>query len=188
MRGHWAVLLTGLLLLTGCSHSDPLDSRYPTADAAVLSYPSIPADSVVLFTESLGQDAVALLTSPKDSSLFVGLADKRMSGWKADSVVPASDMQSAGFTTYRRDNLGSVSDGEIERAKYHAIFGQVAEPRITWVEVSLEGDSLAPVRVNVINGFWLAVFDMTDRARDLKPATIRAGTGEKVLFTHEGAL
>lgn len=151
----WWVSLCVVVLLVGCSPGgEPTFASIDRVVAAELGERAITLQQLNL---SNGERIVLFRTAENPTitaSLFVLSATNK---WRLSGTINRAPLTQQGPISFRRLNQGQADDGNELEAKYHVIFGEVSDPSITWLEITLDDGEAKPARANVVNGTWLIV-------------------------------
>lgn len=173
-------LLVGML--GGCSLTNR--NAPPTYWSANQALDQVPGGvTQILHEEALGQDRLIIFRTSQQNDPQVCLVLGEFGKWHADSVA-YSPLKKIGPLAVARQNFGRVLEGSVVRAKAHVIYGEVSDPNIEWVEVTLTNETK---RAKVENSVWIVAFGMEDFSRDLKPYSIRAGHGSQTMFQQDSS-
>lgn len=151
----WWVSLCLSALLVGCSATGTTAFEDPREVVAA----ELGEQMIALQQKDLTEgDRIVLLRTAENplitASLFVRASSNR---WRLGGSINRAPLVDQGPISFRRLNQGQVTDGNELRAKYHVIFGEVSDPSITWVEITLHEGDRSPQRVSVTNGTWMVI-------------------------------
>lgn len=161
---HRSVRPLGLLflaaLLAGCLSRGPTRPAFPTMQEALGKWVNQPV--TILYQESFDEKRqLVLFRTDRHPGPSPTLLERTGFGrWRVtDSVGLHGELPRAAGLSYSRASLGRVYTqlGTVTtvEAETHVVFGEVLDPAITWVKLTLHEDGAEPIAATVANGLWL---------------------------------
>lgn len=179
-----AILGCLLLALTGCLPGNA--SRFPahpTIDEALAQ--GIRRPVKVAYHEPFGPNRALVLFRTEQEALSATILQQSGANWRmTDGVRLASELTRLGSLAYERADLGQIEQkrGSITQItpEAHVIYGETADPAITWVELTLDAKGAQPIRTPVRDGVWAVVVPPEHQWTWF---FLRAGDGQGQRFT-----
>ncbi|MFZ5822853.1 MAG: hypothetical protein ACOY94_00710 [Bacillota bacterium] len=154
------LLIPMAALLAGCLGQGPAFPAYRTTAEALGEV--LNRQVTIVHEEPFDQKrALVLFFTDRHPGLSPTLLERvGRNNWRMTGAVGLyGPLDRPGSLTYGRGNLGHVEEkrGTVThvRAETHVIYGEVLDPTITWVELTLHDEGEEPRRAKVQNGIWL---------------------------------
>ncbi|HYF95525.1 MAG TPA: hypothetical protein VD969_25210 [Symbiobacteriaceae bacterium] len=182
----WFVPLLFLAAATaGCRQGPPPRPAYNTMEEALGKVLGLQA--AIAYREPFGGSrSLVLFRTDKHRGLSATILEQTLLGkWRmTDAVSLGGELPRVGALSYERANLGHVEE-KIGRTTFatsetHVIFGEVLDPAITWVELTLDEEGAKPINATVKDGIWLV--KVSPKAQNTW-FHLRAGNAEGRRFT-----
>lgn len=179
----FAALLTCALVLAGCTGGAPKR----TGSTPQKGLEAFIGRQVTVFQEvAAGEDRILMHQQPGHPAPTAVLMVKDQWGrWEVSGGWGFSPLRDMGPVSLEVNTIGKVEEQHgqvtVTRGKIFAVYGVVNDPRITWVEVTLQEDGGRTNRATVVNGTWVAWFLRSTGPMN-PPFAIRGGAGDQELF------
>ncbi|MFS8639395.1 MAG: hypothetical protein LOD90_01015 [Symbiobacteriaceae bacterium] len=150
-------LLALAALLAACTGSG--FPAYPTMEEALGEVLDTPI--AILYVAPFDRNRSLVLFKAGDHGPTATLLERMDLGqWRmTEAVALGGPLPRLGALSYGRANLGYLEEkiGTVThvKAETHVVFGEVLDPAITWVELTLDREGAEPTRARVDNGFWV---------------------------------
>ncbi len=136
----------------------------------------------VVYQEPFDESRVMVLfRTMTHDGLTAALLERNTFGrWsRTGAMLQNKQLPNMGALTYGRGTLGYVEEQGSVGIEAVAIFGEILDPSITWVELTLHEEGAVPVRATVRDGLWVV---QVPPEKDTTGFTVRAGNPDGLRF------
>lgn len=170
-----------MIVLSGCLPRQAAPVIYPTVEAAVAAGDD--ALITVYHAEPFGEGETMVLYREEGREPSIAILRQTRQGWTREWRGGGGGHRYLGSLTYSQSHLGRVETkvGDVTRinARSTIVFGEVFDPAITWITLTLSEPNTAPHRATVTNGLWFVQLPPEHLATGF---TIEGGNGLEQRF------